>query len=136
MKYDLVGVIHIQILNYKVREKVTSEGWHGQGRFCGESEHRGDWKEVETSSLGPTDPQYVPAETTAERKLLQACGLGATRQFRPFRSYPGWFWWKRVGEDFPFPSEDPLPWASFQEALLLRKAEQIHHHRHRLSHRL
>ena len=30
-----------------------------------------------TSSLGPTEPQCVPAETTAERKFLQACGLGA-----------------------------------------------------------
>lgn len=48
----------------------------------------------------------------------------------------GWFWRKRVGEDSPFPSEDPVPWACFQEALPLRKAEQIHHHRHRLSHRL
>ena len=35
----LVEVKHIQMLNYKVREKVTSEGWHSQGRFCGESGH-------------------------------------------------------------------------------------------------
>lgn len=49
----------------------------------------------------------VPAETTAERKFLQVCGLGATPQAQPFRSCPGMVLAEEGGRRFSFSLRRP-----------------------------